>query len=80
MKIDEETFGTNDAVRMMFKIASDNNLSSEKRMINRRIGLRNLINRPFQSAVVSRLVAWLKFLDYNDERVNVVLFPLLPCT
>ena len=30
MKIDEETFGTNDAIRMMFKIASDNNLSSEK--------------------------------------------------
>lgn len=60
MKIDEETFGTNDAIRMMFKIASDNNLSSEKRMINREIGLRNLINRPFQSAVVSRLVAWLR--------------------
>ena len=31
MKIDEETFGTNDAIRMMFKIASDNNLSSEKK-------------------------------------------------
>ena len=37
MKIDEETFGTNDAVRMMFKIASDNNLSSEKRMIKSKL-------------------------------------------
>jgi hypothetical protein len=60
LKIDEVTFGSNDAIRMMFEIASDTNLSSEKRMTNREIGLRKLIRKSFQSVVVSRVLTWLR--------------------
>ena len=60
LKLDEETFGTNEALRMMFEIAQNPNLSIEKKMINREIGLRKLISQQLQASVVSRIVAWMK--------------------
>jgi hypothetical protein len=60
LKLDEETFGTNEALRMMFDIAQNPNLSIEKKMINREIGLRRLISQQWQTSVFSRILAWLK--------------------
>jgi hypothetical protein len=59
-KLDEETFGTNEALRMMFKIAQNPNLSIEKKMTNREIGLRKLTSQRLQAGVVGRIVAWMK--------------------
>ena len=60
LKIDEETFGTNEALRMMFEIAQNPNLSVEKKMTNREIGLRKLISQQWQASVFSRILAWMK--------------------
>ena len=60
LKLDEETFGTNEALRMMFDIAQNPNLSIEKKMTNREIGLRRLISQQWQTSVFSRILAWLK--------------------
>ena len=60
LKLDEETFGSSDALRMIFEIASDTKLSFEKRITNYEIGLRKLISRPFLSATVSRVLVWLR--------------------
>ncbi|MDA8623441.1 hypothetical protein N9L38_04135, partial [Candidatus Poseidoniales archaeon] len=57
LKLDEETFGTNEALRMMFEIAQNQNLSMEKKMINREIGLRKLISQQWQASVFSRILA-----------------------
>ena len=60
LKLDEETFGTNEALRMMFEIAQNPNLSVEKKMTNREIGLRKLISQQWQASVFSRILAWMK--------------------
>ena len=60
LKLDEETFGTNEALRMMFEIAQNPNLSIEKKMTNREIGLRKLISQQWQASVFSRILAWMK--------------------
>ena len=60
LKLDEETFGTNEALRMMFEIAQNPNLSMEKKMINREIGLRKLISQQWQASVFTRILAWMK--------------------
>jgi hypothetical protein len=60
LKLDEETFGTNEALRMMFKIAQNPNLSVEKKMTNREIGLRKLISQQWQASVFTRILAWMK--------------------
>ena len=60
LKLDEETFGTNEALRMMFKIAQNPNLSIEKKMTNREIGLRKLISQQWQASVFIRILAWMK--------------------
>jgi hypothetical protein len=60
LKLDEETFGTNEALRMMFEIAQNPNLSVEKKMTNREIGLRKLITQQWQASVFSRILAWMK--------------------
>ena len=59
LKLDEETFGTNEALRMMFEIAQNPNLSVEKKMTNREIGLRKLISQQWQTSVFSRILAWM---------------------
>lgn len=60
LKLDEETFGTNEALRMMFKIAQNPNLSVEKKMTNREIGLRKLISLQWQASVFTRILAWMR--------------------
>jgi hypothetical protein len=60
LKLDEETFGTNEALRMMFEIAQNPNLSVQKKMTNREIGLRKLISQQWQASVFSRILAWMK--------------------
>ena len=60
LKLDEETFGTNEALRMMFKIAQNPNLSVEKKMTNRESGLRKLISLQWQASVFTRILAWMK--------------------
>ena len=60
LKLDEETFGTNEALRMMFEIAQNPNLSVEKKMTNREIGLRKLISQQWQASVFTRILAWMK--------------------
>ena len=60
LKLDEETFGTNEALRMMFEIAQNPNLSIEKKMTNREIGLRKLITQQWQASVFTRILAWMK--------------------
>ena len=60
LKLDEETFGTNEALRMMFEIAQNPNLSVEKKMTNREIGLRKLITQQWQASVFSRILAWMR--------------------
>ena len=60
LKLDEETFGTNEALRMMFEIAQNPNLSMEKKMTNREIGLRKLISQQWQASVFTRILAWMK--------------------
>ena len=57
LKLDEETFGTNEALRMMFEIAQNPNLSVEKKMTNREIGLRKLITQQWQASVFTRILA-----------------------
>ena len=60
LKLDEETFGTNEALRMMFEIAQNPNLSIEKKMTNREIGLRKLISQQWQASVFTRILAWMR--------------------
>ena len=60
LKLDEETFGTSEALRMMFEIAQNPNLSVEKKMTNREIGLRKLISQQWQVSVFSRILAWMR--------------------
>ena len=60
LKMDEETFGSNDALRMMFSLDSNKIVSVDKKIVNLEIGIRRLISRPMLSSVLSRLTAWLK--------------------
>ena len=60
LKMDEETFGTSDAIRMMFKIAAEDAGILEKKAINTEIALRKLLQRPLRKGVVHRLVYWMR--------------------
>jgi hypothetical protein len=60
LKMDEETFGSNDAIRMMFQIASESNQTMAKRIANLGIGMNRLISRAILSSVKRRLFSWLK--------------------
>jgi len=59
LKIDEATFGTNDALRMMFKLANEQSRTS-KRMINLNIGIKRFVSQTIQSSVIQRIVSWLR--------------------
>ena len=48
LKMDEETFGTSDAIRMMFKIAAEGASILERKAINTEIALRKLLQRPLR--------------------------------
>ena len=60
LKMDEETFGSNDALRMMFELANEENQTVDKRLINLNIGIKKLISRRIQSSVIQRLIHWVK--------------------
>jgi hypothetical protein len=60
LKMDEETFGTSDAIRMMFKIATEDAEILEKKAINIEIALRKLLQRPLRKGIVSRLIYWMR--------------------
>ena len=60
LKIDEETFGTNDAIRMMFKIASEESHSYHKRATNIEIALKKLVRRSVRESVIRRLIGWMR--------------------
>ena len=60
LKMDEETFGSNDAVRMMFELASHHSSTAAKKMVNLKIGIRKFITRPIQKSVIERIFVWLK--------------------
>jgi len=47
-------------VREMFEIAQNPNLSVEKKMTNREIGLRKLITQQWQASVFTRILAWMR--------------------
>ena len=60
LKLDEETFGSSDSIRMMFKIASEESHSYHKRTTNIEIALRKLVKRSVREGVIGRLVGWMK--------------------
>ena len=60
LKMDEETFGSNDALRMMFELANEENQTVDKRLINLNIGIKKFISRRIQSSVIQRLIHWVK--------------------
>ena len=60
LKMDEETFGTTDAILMMFKIASEESHSYHKRTTNIAIALRKLVRRSIRESVIPRLIGWMK--------------------
>ena len=59
LKMDEATFGTNDALRMMFKLANEQSRTS-RRMINLNIGIKKFVSQTIQSSVIQRIVSWLR--------------------
>ena len=59
LKIDEVTFGSNDALRMMFELASDENFSIDKKMLDLDIGLTMLIKQRIRTSIMNRIVGWL---------------------
>jgi len=59
LKMDEETFGSNDALRMMFELAHGEGQTTAKKRINLEIGITRLLSRKIQSAVIKRLFTWL---------------------
>jgi len=59
LKMDEETFGSNDALRMMFELAREEGQTSAKKRVNLEIGITKLLSRKIQSSVIKRLFTWL---------------------
>ena len=59
LKMDEETFGSNDALRMMFELAREEGQTTAKKRVNLEIGVTKLLSRKIQSSVIKRLFTWL---------------------
>ena len=59
LKLDEETFGSNDALRMMFELAREEGQTTAKKRVNLEIGVTKLLSRKIQSSVIKRLFTWL---------------------
>lgn len=59
LKVDEETFGSNDALRMMFELAREEGQTTAKKRVNLEIGVTKLLSRKIQSSVIKRLFTWL---------------------
>ena len=59
LKLDEETFGTNDAMGMMFELAREEEQNVAKKRINMEIGIENLILRRLNSTTIARVRSWM---------------------
>ena len=70
LRMDEETYGSNDALRMMFELASESNQTIAKRITNLNIGIKRLISRAILSSVKRRLYTWLKIGRMSRNRDN----------
>ena len=70
LKMDEETFGSNDALRMMFELAVNQEQSVAKRMANLNIGIKRLLSRKIQSSVILRVASWLKTGRFGCSKEN----------
>ena len=70
LKMDEETFGSNDALRMMFELAGNQEQSVAKRMANLNIGIKRLLSRKIQSSVILRVASWLKTGRFGCSKEN----------
>ena len=68
LKMDEETFGSDDALRMMFELAGDQKQTIAKRMANLNIGIKRLLSKKIQSSVKHRMAAWLKNARFGRSR------------
>ena len=68
LKMDEETFGSNDALRMMFELAREQKQTVSKRMTNLNIGIKRLLSKKIQSSVKQRIAAWLKKGRFGRSR------------
>ena len=60
LKMDEETFGTSDSIRMMFNIANEESQTVAKRTVNIEIGITKLFSQKLRSSVLRRLISWLR--------------------
>ena len=59
LKLDEETFGSNDALRMMFELSQNIDIPYHKRKLNLEIGFRKLLNQRPLKGVINRVLVWL---------------------
>ena len=59
LKLDEETFGSNDALRMMFELSQNIDIPYHKRKLNLEIGFRKLLNQRPLKGVIHRVLVWL---------------------
>ena len=59
LKLDEETFGSNDALRMMFELSQNIDIPYHKRKLNLDIGFRKLLNQRPLKGVINRVLVWL---------------------
>ena len=59
LKMDEETFGSNDALRMMFDLASSELQHAGNRLADLKIALRGLVSKTLRRTITERLVFWL---------------------
>ena len=59
LKIDEGTFGSNNALRMMFKLSRNTEIPYQKRKLNLEIGFRKLLNQRPLKGVIQRVLVWL---------------------
>jgi hypothetical protein len=66
--MDEETFGSNDALRMMFELAREQKQTVAKRMANFNIGIKRLLSKKIQSSVIHRISTWMKTGRFGCSR------------
>jgi hypothetical protein len=59
LRIDEYTFPTNEALRMMFDIAQEENQNISKKIVNLNIGIKRFLTQKMQKTAIQRLLNWL---------------------
>ena len=59
LRIDEYTFPTNEALRMMFDIAREEKQNISKKIVNLDIGIKRFLTQKMQKTAIQRLLNWL---------------------